>query len=128
MTTQAAQRLYECQHTVEWEDKGYTVFNPHNKPIGELPVIYGFNNGGPHCWEEARLVAEDGTFLGTHICSSEAYMPYDLGVLEGSRLDRQETFRKHYPNGYRMEFIGYDEVSGHKGINAALKLAGKEAS
>lgn len=122
MTTLVMQRLCECQHVARWGDKGYVVFNPHNKHISELPVIYGFNNGGPHGWEQACLVAEDGVFLGDHVCSSEAYMPYDLSMLEGSQPDRQETFRKHYPNGYRMEFVRYDEVVSHKRLNAVLEL------
>lgn len=75
----------------------------------------------------ACLVAEDGTSLGGHICTSEAYMPHDLGVLEGSRPDRHETFQKHYPNGYRMEFVGYDELPNHEGIKAAVALAEKKS-
>ncbi len=91
----------------------YAVFNPHDKPIDTLPVIYGFNNGGQPGWYHATLVAEDGTFLGGHLCSGECYMPGDLGILEGSRPDRHEGFRKHYPDGYRMEFVGFDEVKSH---------------
>jgi hypothetical protein len=46
MTTKAAAALYEAQHVYEHEGKGWAVFNPHDKPLDELPVIYGFNNGG----------------------------------------------------------------------------------
>ena len=49
-------------------------------------------------------------------------MPSDLGVLDGTRPDRHETFQKHYPDGYRMEFVRYDEVDGHAGLDAACKL------
>lgn len=48
-------------------------------------------------------------------------MPGDLGVLEGRREDRHEGFRKHYPNGYRMEFVGHDAVPTHAGLNDAFK-------
>lgn len=58
MTTEAAARLYEAQHLMEMKDKGYVVFNPHNKPIEELPVIYGFNNGGSPGWYSATLLAK----------------------------------------------------------------------
>jgi hypothetical protein len=104
---------------VEWEGKGYAVYNPEGKPLGELPVIYGFNNGGSRDWWTACLLAEDGKFLGRHIYSSEGYMPYDLGILEGSRPDRHETFRKHYPGGYRMDFVPSREVDTHTGLKAA---------
>lgn len=119
MTTEAAARLYEAQHLNRWADKGWAVHNPHGKPVDELPVIYGFNNGGSRDWWHAQLIAEDGTGLGGHLCSSEGYMPHDLGVLEDSRPDRHEHFREHYPDGYRMEFVSYHDVGGH----APLKLA-----
>ncbi len=86
-------------------------------------MIYGFNNGGNVGFLDATLLAEDGTFLGGHICSYEFYMPGDLGILEGSRPDRHETFKKHYPAGYRMDFVPYDEVRAHSGLMAAIEKA-----
>lgn len=123
MTTPAAARLYEAQHLMEMEGKRYAIFNPHGKPIDELPVIYGFNNGGSSMFLSAVLIAQDGTPLGGHACSSEGYMPHDLGILEGTRPDRHERFREHYPDGYRMEFVGYNAVKEHDGLMAAIKLA-----
>lgn len=122
MTTEAAARLYEAQHLMEMEGKGYAVFNPHNKPLSELPIIYGFNNGGSPGWYSAQLLAEDGTGLGGHICSSEGYMPHDLGILDGTRPDRHKHFREHYPEGYRMEFIPASEVKNHSGLKIAFEL------
>lgn len=122
MTTEAAARLYEAQHLHQMEGKGYAVFNPHNKPVSELPIIYGFNNGGSPGWYSACLLAEDGTGLGGHVCSSEGYMLHDLGILEGTRTDRHEGFQKHYPDGYRMDFIPASEVKAHAGLEAAYKL------
>jgi len=111
-------------HTETLRDKGHktAIFNPHNKPIDELLVIYGFNDGGKPGWMSAVLLAEDGTCLGSHLCSSEAYMPADLGVLEGTRPDRHEEFRSHYPDGYRMEFVCYDDLISHEKLNHAFKL------
>jgi hypothetical protein len=122
MTTKAAEALYEAQHVHRYEGRGWAVHNPQNRPVNELPVIYGFNNGGSPGWMSAVLIAQDGTALGGHVCSSEAYMPADLGVLEGPRPDRHETFAKHYPDGYRMEFVRYDELAGHMAINEAFRL------
>jgi hypothetical protein len=121
MTTKAAENLYLAQHLYSMEGKRYALFNPHEKPLSELPVIYGFNNGGRPGWYDATLMAEDGEFLGGHLCSHEGYMPHDLGVLEGSSPDRHETFKQHYPEGYRMDFIGYADVDRHPGLKEAFK-------
>lgn len=121
MTTAARERLYQAQHLVEMEGRAIAIFNPHNKPIEELPAIYGFNNGGAQGWYQAVLLADDGAVLGGHACSAECYMPHDLGILEGSRPDRHETFRKHYPDGYRMEFVPGDQIKTHPGLEAAYQ-------
>lgn len=99
----------------------YAVYNPHNKPLEELPVIYGFNNGGSSGWYHGQLIAQDGTPLGSHICSEEGFMYGDLGIREGSRPDRHEGFQKHYPDGYRMDFVSYENVNAHEGLQAAFK-------
>jgi hypothetical protein len=122
MTTPAAARLYEAQHLYDMEGKGNAVFNPDGRPFNELPVIYGFNNGGPTGFLSAVLIAEDGNCLGGHACSSEAYMRHDLGILEGTRPDRHETFKKHYPEGYRMVFVPSDEIKEHEKLNEAFRL------
>lgn len=121
MTTPAAEKLYLAQHLVEWEGKGYAIYNPNNLPIEQLPVIYGFNNGGSSKWLEGVILAESGVFLGGHICSDEGYMPHDLGVLEGSRPDRHLEFKEHYPNGYRMDFVSARDVANHKELDAAYQ-------
>lgn len=122
MTTPAAAAMYLAEHLYRWEGKEWAVHNPHNKPLESLPVIYGFNNGGSRDWWSGCLLAEDGTYLGGHICSHEGYMPSDLGVLEGSHAYRHEGFRKHYPDGYRMAFVGLEEMqSGHPGVQAAFE-------
>lgn len=121
MTTPAAARLYEALHLLEMEGRRVAIFNPHEKPVADLPVIYGFNNGGSPGWYSGCLLAEDGTGFGGHICSAESYMPHDLGILEGTSPDRHECFRAHYPDGYRMEFIGARDVLSHPGLEAAYQ-------
>lgn len=124
MTTKAAAEAYEAAHVLEHQHRGLAVYNPHGKPVGVLPVIYGWNNGGEEGWMSACLIAQDGTSLGGHTCSSEGYMPADLGILEGTRPDRHEEFRKHYPDGYRMAFVGYKEAfaKSNAGLVAAWAL------
>ncbi len=121
MTTPVAEALYLTQHMLKWNGNDYAIFNPHDQPLHMLPMIYGFNNGGSRGWYYAQLIAEDGTPLGGHICSDEGYMRHDLGIIEGSRPDRHEDFKKHYPDGYRMDFVGWDDVPRHEKLNEAFK-------
>lgn len=122
MTTPAAANYYLASHLLEQEGKPYAVYNPHNKPVESLPVIFGFNNGGSRDWYSAVLIAEDGTRLGGHVCSHEGYMRHDLGILEGTSPDRHESFQKHYPEGYRMAFVSHAEVKQCEPLLKAFKL------
>ena len=108
--------------------KEYAIYNPHDKPVDDLPLIYGFNNGGGGDLWHAQLLAQDGTALGNHICSHEGFMPGDLGLVPGSRPDRHETFQKHYPDGYRMDFVSYDDVPSHVGLKEAFRLNKEQAA
>lgn len=122
MTTPARANLYLAQHLAEMEGKPYAVHNPHNGPVDSLPIIFGFNNGGSHGWYNGVLMAQDGTRLGGHLCSHESYMPYDLGVLEGTRRDRHVEFQAHYPDGYRMVFVPGSKVKQTPELMEALRL------
>jgi hypothetical protein len=122
MTTPQAAARYEAEHHFANRGRGVAVYNPHSKPEADLPVIYGFNNGGSVGWLQGVLIAEDGTPLGGHVCSSEGYMPHDLGILEDTRPDLHEEFRAHYPNGYRMSFVGHAVVAKHAALLRAIEL------
>lgn len=89
------------------------------------PKIYCFSNvigGGEGV---ACAIAEDGTLLGSHWCSHESFVPGDLGVEEGTRPDRHETYSKHYPDGYEMEFVPSKMVKKHEGLSQAIDLYNK---
>lgn len=91
------------------------------------PKIYCFSNvvgGGEGL---AVALAEDGTFLGSHWCSHEGFVPHDLGVEEGARMDRHEHYKEHYPDGYEMEFVRAADVDEHEGLMAAFELNQKHA-
>ena len=114
---------YVLCHVRGMGDRNVAIHNPNNMPLDMLPRIYGFNNGGYHQWLDAQLISEDGTYLGSHTCSDETYMPYDLGIIEGSRPDRHETFRKHYPGGYVMQFVPYGSFNLCPGLVEAVAAA-----
>lgn len=122
MTTKEAESLYAAQHVSSMSGRKWAVYNPHNKPLEDLPYIYGFNNGGSAGWYSAQLISQDGHGLGGHVCSHECYMEHDLGILEGTQEDRHEDFKKHYPDGYRMKFIPSSEVRDSPELNEAYKL------
>lgn len=122
MTTSAAEAQYLAAHMSEWFGKPYAVYNPFEQPVSDLPVIYGFNNGGNGFMYNGELISEDGYNLGSHTCSDEFYMYSDLGILEGSRPDRHEEFKKYYPEGYRMDFVKYNNVKNHEGLKDAMDI------
>ncbi len=97
------------------------VVNPEGKDEAELPRIYVFING----WMAGPVpvaVSADGYGLGSHACSSEGFIPSDMGLYEGSRPDRHEAYLKHYPQGYVMEYVPDFDIAGHEGINEAIRL------
>lgn len=121
MATPQAEKAYLAQHVAQRSDKGYAVYNPHGLPLEDLPTIWGFNNSDSAGWLCAQLLADDGTPLGEHVCSHEGYMAADLGVLEGTRADRHEEFKAHYPRGYKMDFVSLADRAAHAGLAAAVK-------
>jgi hypothetical protein len=89
--------------------------------MSNKPKIYVFSAAGGGdgvCY----AMAEDGSSLGSHWCSNEGFARHDLGVLEGSRPDRHETYMAHYPGGYEMEFIRASDLKTHEGFNRAYAL------
>jgi len=124
MTTKQAEQQYLAEHQRAYAGRAFAVWNPHNVPVSQLPVIYGFNNGGSDGWFAALSLAEDGTQLGGHACSAEGYMPADLGMLEGTAEYRHEgDYRPHYPDGYRMEFVPSGQIETHAGLQASIAKA-----
>lgn len=105
------------------------IYNPNKANVDELPVIYGFSNNPPsdECGLEGLLLAQDGTFLGGHLCSSEAWMKTDLGIVGNHRPDRHKDFIKHYPDGYRMEFVPYSEIDDHVGLMTVIQESKRRA-
>ena len=79
------------------------------------PTIYLFHNstsGGMYC---GCAIAEDGTILGQHASSSEAWMIRDLER-------KTALFEAHYPAGYQLEYVARAAAPTHKGIQEAFRL------
>lgn len=87
-----------------------------------MPKIYAFSNVAGGGDGSALAMAEDGTVLGEHWCSHEGYVPGDLGVTPGSRLDRHVDYKAHYSDGYEMEFVPATDIDDHAGLQAAFLL------
>lgn len=104
-------------------DERYAVYNPQQKPIAELPVIYGYGKPPSHTGAGGIAIAEDGTHLANHFCSHEGFMLSDLGILRGSSPYKHQDYQTHYPDGYRMEFVSYKDVVDHTGLQQALANA-----
>lgn len=72
-------------------------------PVKPLPKVYvfvdqydlwGTGNVG------AMALAEDGTIIGTHICSDESWIAHDLV----ERPYREAAIRAHYPDGCQLVY------------------------
>ena len=66
-------------------------------------------------------MAEDGTILAGHVSSSESWAKIDL--TSGSK---RHLYEAHYPNGYRLEWVDYDDIADDKlpdGLKKAFELA-----
>lgn len=106
------------------------VFNPNNRHLDDLPTIYGYNAGqraslSLSCDTECvgYLIAQDGTDLGYCVCESHVSLAATLGCLEDTAPERHiESFRRHYPDGYIMEYVPKGQVKDHKGLTEALRL------
>ena len=49
-------------------------------------------------------------------------MPFDLGLVEDSRSDRLDEYKKHYPDGFRCEFVPHAKAKDHTGLRDAMQL------
>jgi len=83
-----------------------------------MKKIYCFNNGGSIGWMNAVAIAEDGTCVAQHGCSSEVFMKHDLGITTNRKHDNYDA---HYGEGnWELEWVA--DVPNHKDLQAALVL------
>lgn len=123
MTTPQAAANYLQQHLDATKHLKVVVYNPNNVDEENLPVIYGFNNGGNERLIQVVALAEDGTGLDSHYCSNEQYLVSDLEIVGDSESSNHiKYYRSHYPQGYRMEYVPYDSIKTHDKLQKAISL------
>lgn len=72
---------------------------------------------GSHDDVIGNALAEDGTGLASHLSSSIDFSKHDMGLTSDWKHD---TYAKHYPNGYELEWV--DDPATHEGWQKALAL------
>lgn len=82
------------------------------------PKIYVFANGKWRNDFVGLAIAEDGNVLSNHISSSETWLTYDLGVIS---MQRHDKYGAHYPDGFAVEYVPFDQVETHVGLLAAVQ-------
>ena len=86
----------------------------------QLPKVFAFINSGKGTdWVAGMALAEDGTCVGQHASSSDAFSRHDMGATLGKAMHYHD-YVKHYPQGFEVVWV-YDPKN-HEGLQAAYKL------
>ena len=88
--------------------------------MSNLPKIYIYPT---IVWESGDMVcvalAEDGHALASHLSSNERYAKHDMGI---TGTWKRDTYHAHYPDGYELVWVDFDDVETHEGLLAAYAL------
>lgn len=80
--------------------------------------IYVFINSGKGTdWIVGMAMAEDGTFIASHVSSHYQWFRHDMGLTSDWK---HEHYKKQYPDGY--ELVEVEDPRNHEGLQAAYKL------
>lgn len=77
-------------------------------------IVQGSTRGGDVI---GYAVAEDGTGLSSHLSSSVGFSQHDMGF---TGTWKHDVYKKHYPDGYEVEWVNESDIEGHEGLQAAL--------
>jgi hypothetical protein len=66
------------------------------------PTIFVFCNSCAPEWHSIVALAEDGTGLAGHACSSHGFALHDMGLTSNWKHDKYD---KHYPDGWKLEWV-----------------------
>lgn len=87
-----------------------------------MVTIYCFANGPAFGGGDVHAVAlaDNGKCVAGHVCSSECYIPNDLGVTSNWKHD---VYDAEFGKGnWTAEFVRVADIASHAGLQAALKL------
>lgn len=94
------------------------TYEAHCDPSKPAVFIVGSIGGLSRYDYKGHALAEDGTGLGSHLCSSLEWVREDM-----FSDHHQEAYREHYPDGYRLEWLGeWPEEGAHPAFDAALAI------
>ena len=82
-----------------------------------LPRIYVLCNSCSEDWHEAMALAEDGTYLAGHVCSSHGFIPHDMGIDPNGW--KRDIYAQHYPDGFEVEWV--ESPRQHAGLMEAYR-------
>lgn len=104
------------------------VYNPKNVSEDTLPRIFGYCTTIERDSVYGHALSEDGTFFAASASRSEEELEIDLGIAENGRVPTQKSFVRHHPDGFVCEYIPYEKVTTHLGLQAALAKASQKFS
>jgi hypothetical protein len=82
-----------------------------------IPKIYVFCNNCSHEWHAMLAMAEDGTVLAEHVCSSHGWASHDMGIHPNGW--KRELYAAHYPEGFEVLWV--EDPRNDTGLQAAYK-------
>lgn len=83
------------------------------------PTIFVFCNGCAPQWHSIVALAEDGTGLTGHVCSSHGFIGHDMGFTSNWKRDHYD---KHYPDGWELEYVEVHDIDSHARLQRAFEL------
>lgn len=64
-------------------------------------------------------ISEDGVILSNHLSSSEEWAKHDMGITSPWK---HEEYNAHYPQGWEIEFVSYENVASHNELQKAFEI------
>lgn len=86
-----------------------------------MKKIFGFVNSGTPGMLEALAISEDGKVLAGHCCSSECYVPHDLGVTGDWKHDKYDA--EFGQGNWTIEYVPMRDITTHAGLQEAIARA-----
>ena len=69
-------------------------------------------------------LAEDGNCIASHYSSGRNWAKHDMGITSDWK---HEVYEKHYPDGYELEWIDFEDLDNHAEYLKAKKLNFEQA-